>query len=248
MLGRLVAFASLVAANAFAADSSETSLRVIQSAEIAVGLPRMLQLAHADMLFCEDAAAAKEVMPNFAERTTVRASVVQLASGAGLNLAPGLIEGTVDAIEQASINGYLSALQSAALTNESQKRFCDSARIRLEDALEFRKEHGPTAAAELRSLSSAATQIEDFSGRLLSVYVDQKEPLKTVVRKPASWSTVAPLPMQSQKRRRAGIAISPVSRTFSRRNFVPSPTGRTIGCWPPRSTCCSPTRMVTPLA
>jgi hypothetical protein len=187
MLRRLAVLTSLVAGSAFATEQAETSLQVIQSAEVAIGLPRVLQLAHADMLFCEDGAAAKELESNLPERTTVRAKAIRLATQAGFNLVPGLIEGTVDAIEHASINGYLSALQRAPMTSESKKRFCDAARTRLEEARQFRKEYGPTMAPDVRTLSSAAKEIEDFSRRLLSVYVDETggEPLKTVVRKPA---------------------------------------------------------------
>lgn len=183
----LAVLTSLVAGSAFAIEQADTSLQVIQSAELTTGLPRMLQLAHADMVFCEDAAAAKELQLNLAERTTVRAKAIRLATQAGLDLAPGLIEGTVDAIEHASIDGYLSALQRAPMSNESKKRFCDAARTRLDDARQFRKNYGPTTAADVRTLSDAATEIEDFTRRFLSVYVDDNggEPLKTVVRKPA---------------------------------------------------------------
>lgn len=188
MVRRVIAvLTSLVAVNAFAIEEAETSLQVIQSAELTIGLPRMLQLAHAEMSFCEDAEAAKELQLNVAERTTVRAKAIRLATQAGLNLAPGLIEGTVDAIEHASIDGYLSALQRAPMSGESKKRFCDAARTRADEARQFRKDFGPTIPADVRTLSSAATEIEDFTRRLLSVYVDDNggEPLKTVVRKPA---------------------------------------------------------------
>lgn len=188
MSGRILAvLTSLVAGSALAIEHDETSLQVIQSAELTTGLPRMLQLAHADMVFCEDAAAAKELEPNLAERTTVRAKALRLATQAGLDLAPGLIEGTVDAIEHATANGYLSALQRAPMSSESKKRFCDAARTRVNEARQFRKDYGPTTAVEVRTLSSAATEIQDFTRRFLAVYVDDNDgqPLKSVVRKPA---------------------------------------------------------------
>jgi hypothetical protein len=188
MSGRILAvLTSLVATSALAIEQADTSLQVIQSAELTTGLPRLLQLAHADMLFCEDAAAAKELEPTLAERTTVRAKAIRLATQAGFNHVPGLIEGTVDAIEHASVNGYLSALQRAPMSSESKKRFCDAALTRVDEARQFRKDFGPTTAADVRTLSSAGTEIEDFTRRLLSVYVDDNggEPLKTVARKPA---------------------------------------------------------------
>jgi hypothetical protein len=73
------------------------------------------------------------------------------------------------------------------MTTESKERFCEAARARLEETRQFRKDHGPTVAVDVRTLSSEGKEVEDFVRRLLSVYVDEAdgEPLKTVVRKPA---------------------------------------------------------------
>lgn len=187
MLARLAMLMTLVASSALAADEAEIALQVMQSTEATQGLPRMLQLAHADMVFCGDSAAAQELQANEAERTTVRAKALRLASQAGLNLVPGLIEGTLSAFEHATIKGYQNAVERAALTGSARARFCEAAQIRREEARQFRSKYGPTAAAEVRTLSSEAREIEDFSRRLLAVYIDQNngEPLKTVARKPA---------------------------------------------------------------
>jgi hypothetical protein len=43
----------------------------------------------------------------------VRAKAIRLATQAGFDLVPGLIEGTVDAVEHATVNGYLSNISRA---------------------------------------------------------------------------------------------------------------------------------------